>query len=107
MIKLSEQIKNCRNDLGLSQDELAEKLFVTRQSVSKWELGESIPDLNNIIKLSEILNITLDELILGKKVEPLSSKRPSMTFWDFASKFWWIIFIIFGMIMAIISAIKG
>ena len=55
-----------RKEMGLSQEELGNKLNVARQTVSKWELGETTPEMDKLIKMSEIFNITLDELIKDK-----------------------------------------
>ena len=60
---LSEKIAFLRKKNGWSQEELAEKLDISRQSVSKWELGGSIPDLDKIIKLSELFDVTTDYLL--------------------------------------------
>lgn len=60
---LSEKITQCRKQLGWSQEELAEKMAVSRQSVSKWESTNSIPDLNKIIKLAELFNVSTDFLL--------------------------------------------
>ena len=66
---LGEKIYKLRNDKGFSQGDLAEKLDVSRQSVSKWENDSAIPELEKLIKLSEIFNITLDELVKNEKKE--------------------------------------
>ena len=58
-----EKISKHRKILGLSQEDLANKLDISRQSVSKWELNESDPDLGNLVKLSKLLNITIDYLL--------------------------------------------
>ncbi|ATD01505.1 helix-turn-helix domain-containing protein [Pseudoalteromonas spongiae] len=60
---LSEKIITLRKQLGWSQEELAEKMGVSRQSVSKWESTNSIPDLNKIIKLAELFNVSTDFLL--------------------------------------------
>ncbi len=60
---LAEKIIKCRKQLGWSQEELAEKMNISRQSVSKWESANSIPDLNRIIKLAEIFDVTTDYLL--------------------------------------------
>lgn len=65
---LNENIKIGRKSKGLSQDELAIKLNVVRQTVSKWERGLSVPDSEMLISLSEILEIPVSEL-LGEKIE--------------------------------------
>ncbi len=66
-MELSDRIKDERNKLNLSQDELANELHVSRQAVSKWETGQSYPDLEKLIQLSDIFGITLDELVKGDK----------------------------------------
>lgn len=58
-----EKIAKQRKILGLSQEELANRLNISRQSVSKWELNESDPDLTNLVKLSNLLNVTTDYLL--------------------------------------------
>lgn len=68
-MKLSERLYNLRKEAGLSQEELAGLLNVSRQTISKWETGESNPDIDKIGPLCEIFNITADELIRGIKIE--------------------------------------
>ena len=60
---LSDKIMELRKRNGMSQEALAEKLDVSRQSVSKWETGESVLDLDRIIKLSEIFGVSTDYLL--------------------------------------------
>lgn len=60
---MDNKIKQYRISKGLSQNELAEKLFVTRQAVSKWELGKAVPDLDTLKKLSEIFECDLEDLM--------------------------------------------
>lgn len=62
---IGTQIQKLRLDNNLTQEELAEKLSVSRQSVSKWELGQSIPELEIVIMLSKLFDITTDELLLN------------------------------------------
>lgn len=64
---LAEKILSLRTSRGMSQDDLAEKLEVSRQSVSKWETGQSIPDLDKIIKLAELFDVSVDELVRDGK----------------------------------------
>lgn len=63
---LGEKIKLHRQNLGLSQEALAEKLNVSRQAVTKWESDAGVPDIDNLIALSKMMDITLDELVLGE-----------------------------------------
>ena len=60
---LAEKIALLRKQCGWSQEGLAEQLGVSRQSVSKWELGSSIPDLDKIIRMSELFGVTTDYLL--------------------------------------------
>ena len=62
-MKLNEKIIALRNKYQMSQGDLAEKLNVSRQSVSKWETGASIPDLDKLIAMSELFQVTMDELV--------------------------------------------
>lgn len=64
---LSENIKSIRKSKGLSQQELAVKLNVVRQTVSKWEQGRSVPDSDMLISLSEVLDTPV-HILLGEKV---------------------------------------
>lgn len=62
-VKLNEKIKNLRKQAGLSQEELAEKLHVSRQTVFKWEAGKSIPDTDNVVLMSKLFQVPLEELL--------------------------------------------
>lgn len=68
-MSLGEMIYKLRTEKNLSQGDLAEMLNVSRQSISKWENNSAIPDLEKIVKLSEIFNISLDELVKGERKE--------------------------------------
>lgn len=72
---LGERIAYYRGVLGLSQGELAEKLGVSRQAVSKWETDAGLPDLDRLIALSGLYNITLDELVKGSAPSPAPADR--------------------------------
>ncbi|MCO7127659.1 helix-turn-helix domain-containing protein [Sporolactobacillus shoreicorticis] len=64
---LGSRIKEARERSNWSQDELAEKMNISRQAISKWETGKSYPDIEKILKLSDIFNLSLDELVKGDK----------------------------------------
>ena len=66
-MELSNRIKEERNKLNLSQDALASELHVSRQAISKWETGQSYPDLEKLIQLSNIFEVTIDELVKWDK----------------------------------------
>lgn len=73
---LGERIAYYRGVLGLSQGELAEKLGVSRQAVSKWETDAGLPDLDRLIALSGLFDITLDELVKGAAPSPAPADQP-------------------------------
>lgn len=60
---LGEKIQQLRKASGVSQEQLAEQLDVSRQSISKWELNDSVPDISKIVMLSELFAISTDELL--------------------------------------------
>lgn len=62
-MKFNEKLIKMRKEKGLSQEALGEKLDVARQTISKWELGETTPEMDKLVKLSELFEISLDELI--------------------------------------------
>ncbi len=64
-MELGNQIKKYRDELAISQEKLAEKIYVSRQSISNWENGKNYPDINSLIRLSEIFRVSLDILIKG------------------------------------------
>ena len=64
-MELNEQIKKYRTEMNLSQEELAEKIYVTRQSVSNWENGKTYPDIHSLLLLGSLFGISLDQLVKG------------------------------------------
>lgn len=62
-MNIGEKIRLLRESKKMSQELLGEKIGVSRQAVTKWELGESLPDVNNFIELSKIFNVSLDKLL--------------------------------------------
>ena len=64
---LHDNLKNCREAKGLSQIDVANRLHVSRQTISKWETGKSFPDIESIIMFSDIYDISLDELLKEEK----------------------------------------
>lgn len=64
-MEIGKQIKKYRNEIGISQDELAEKIFVSRQTISSWENSKSYPDLRSLLLLSSLFDVSLDNLIKG------------------------------------------
>lgn len=68
-MEVGNQIKKYRQCINLTQEELAEKIYVTRQTVSNWENGKNYPDLNSLIMLCDLFNISLDILVKGDVIE--------------------------------------
>src|SRR5574344_2339903 len=66
-MNIGDKLFELRKKKGLSQEEAADKLNVTRQTISKWETNQSNPDFDKIIPICELYNITSDELLTGKK----------------------------------------
>ena len=64
-MELSKQIKKYRMEANLSQEELAEKIFVSRQTISNWENDKNYPDIKSLVLISEVFQISLDNLIKG------------------------------------------
>ena len=81
----SDNIIKLRNDINLTQEQLADKLGVTRQAVSKWESGQSMPDVEKLIQLSKLFRVTTDELLNGvsEKTKPKEIKFPLYTVFVF------------------------
>lgn len=64
-MELSSQMKKYRTEAGLSQDALAEKIFVSRQTISNWETGKNYPDINSLLRMSEVFGVSVDALLKG------------------------------------------
>ena len=64
-MKFHEKLKQERKKLNLSQEDLANKINISRQSISKWELEKGYPNIETLIELSELFDITVDELLKG------------------------------------------
>lgn len=64
-MELNKQIKKYRTMMNLSQEDLAERVYVTRQTISNWETGKSYPDIHSLLLLSSLFNVSLDTLIKG------------------------------------------
>ncbi|HFK2575400.1 helix-turn-helix domain-containing protein [Enterococcus faecalis] len=72
-MNLNKQIKKYREEFNFSQEELAKKLFVSRQTISNWENERSYPDIHNLLLLSVLFDVSLDELVKGD-VEKMKEK---------------------------------
>ena len=92
---LGERIRDERKKRGLSQEELADILNVSRQAITKWETDRGIPDIANLIRISEEFEISLDELIKGDN----SVKRKII--YDNSMKRWHLLVVVY--LLAIVA----
>ena len=74
-MKFNEKLVKLRKEAGLSQEELGNKLNVDRQTVSKWELGETTPELEKLMELSKVFNISIDKLVGKEDDETLNEDQ--------------------------------
>ena len=75
-IKLANRLVELRKEHKFSQEALAEKLGLSRQSISKWERAEASPDTDNLIALAEVYGITLDQLLGNDELKPKPQQQP-------------------------------
>lgn len=75
-MKFNEKLIEIRKKQGLSQEELGMELQVSRQTISKWETGDRYPDLLTTKKISQILEVSLDDLLSGKEMEKVVERNP-------------------------------
>ncbi|USS89410.1 helix-turn-helix domain-containing protein [Fructilactobacillus cliffordii] len=102
----ASQLKKLRTKQGFSQEDLAQQLFISRQAVSRWEAGTASPDLNTLIKLTQLLDCSLDELVFAQPAsEPQKTKATSMNFWEFIHLDWWLVFAFGGFFIWMLRAI--
>lgn len=73
-MNFSEKLKEIRKNEGLSQEQLAEKIGVSRQAITKWETGKGLPDVENMVIIAEIFKTTLDELLRDSAAEQEAEK---------------------------------
>lgn len=69
-MNIGQRIYNLRKSKGYSQEELADKLGVTRQAVSKWEVGASVPELESVVAMAELFGVSTDHLLKGTEPVP-------------------------------------
>ena len=75
-MEFHNKLYHLRKQKGLSQEELANRLNVSRQTISKWEVGDSTPDMEKLIAISDMFQISLDELVMDK-VQTQTGETPS------------------------------
>lgn len=100
IMKVYQQIKKYRKLCNFSQEELAEKIYVSRQTISNWENGKSYPDIDNLLRLSSLFEISLDTLIKGD-VDLMKKKLSShdMDIWTGVMIIFWLLAIFVGIPM--------
>lgn len=74
-VTLGEKISSLRGAANMSQGDMAEKLNVSRQSISKWETNASVPELDKLIQLSDLFGVTLDELVRSDEINPTAQAQ--------------------------------
>lgn len=76
-MKFNENLKYLRKEANLTQEQFAEKLNVSRQAVTKWESGQSYPDIQNLKEMADMFNVTMDALVgdIGSKKESVINKK--------------------------------
>lgn len=77
-MNFSQKLKDIRKKEGISQEQLAERIGVTRQAITKWETGKGLPDVENMIIIAEIFKTTIDELLMDSVANKVE-KRPGYT----------------------------
>lgn len=77
---IGEKIQKYRKDLGLSQEELGQKLLVSRQTISLWEKDQTVPTIDNLMRLSEIFGISVDEILNSESKEQTAEIQPNESY---------------------------
>lgn len=78
-MEFNNRLYRLRKQHGLSQEELAGRLNVSRQTVSKWEVGDSTPDMEKLAAMSDLFGVSLDMLVLGREDQPqAASAKPDL-----------------------------
>lgn len=74
-MEFNEKLKELRSSRGLTQEELAEALFVSRTAISKWESGRGYPGIDSLKEISTFFSVTIDELLSGEKLVSIAEKE--------------------------------
>ena len=77
---VGEKIQKYRKSLGLSQEELGQKLLVSRQTISLWEKDQTVPTIDNLMRLSEIFEISVDEILHPESKEQSAEIQPNESY---------------------------
>lgn len=79
-MKIGYQINQLRKLSGMTQEQLAEKLHVSRQTISRWEAGATMPDLESVVSISRIFHVSLEDL-LKEENPPMTEKKKRKSRW--------------------------
>lgn len=78
-MSIAERLQELRRKSGYSQEQVAEKLGISRQAISKWESGQGNPEIDNVVKLTEIYNVSADYILLGRENNIIVSEPEKKT----------------------------
>ena len=111
-MKLADKLFELRKEKGWSQEKLAEQINVSRQSISKWESGQALPELEKIVELSKIFRVTTDYLLLEDSDKPeiksiLSEDEKDRYYKEVKSYGFWQVLYIFVSVLAIFLFFAG
>ncbi|KXT85137.1 helix-turn-helix domain-containing protein [Streptococcus panodentis] len=111
-MKLADKLFELRKEKGWSQELLAEKVNVSRQSISKWESGQALPELEKIVELSRIFQVTTDYLLLEESPKPeikpvLSENEKDRYYKEVKSYGFWQVLSVFVSALAIFLFFAG
>ena len=84
-MEFNEKLKELRNSRGLTQEEMAEALFVSRTAISKWESGRGYPSIDSLKEISGFFSVTIDELLSGEKLLSIAEKENKSNMQDLCS----------------------
>lgn len=94
-MKFHEKLLELRKNANMTQNDLADKLNVSRQAVSRWEMGTAMPDVDNLIAMSDLFGVSLDYLLKDqvpqKHVASARWEAPLREYWSFVPKKWWVL----------------
>lgn len=88
MMTLGEKLKDARGTLGLSQEQLAQKLCVSRQAVAKWEADRGLPDIINLKALAALLDVSVDDLLDDGETESLTVMKEAVDWSRYPKEKW-------------------
>ena len=110
MIELAKHLQSLRKKANMSQEDLAEQLHISRQAVSKWEQGQSTPDVETCLKLCELLKVTPNQLLLGFDTPKEHTPKTKNSHWDIlfiVSSVFLMLVCVCGTIMLIYNLYNG